>query len=427
MAGGGGNKRRAARSSRPEYELFHTYRLPNGFRIICMELDRPIVHCGLVIQVGTRDERPGEAGAAHFLEHMLFKGTARRKAFHVLNRLDSVGGEFNASTSKEDTWITASLLAEHLERAIELMSDITFHATFPERELAKERDVILDELHGYLDSPADAIFDEYEERLFAGHPLAMNILGTVDSVRTMDRATLTGFVERHYVPEAMVMSVVGGVAAREVERLCIKYFGPMAARKADVVRVRPEPLPVFDVRLNKDVHQVHHVMGGLCPGSDHDDRLTLALVANHLGGPTMNNRLSLNVRERHGMAYNIECAYTPNSDCGTVGVYFGTDARLHDRAEQLVRKEIRAVCTQRLGTRTLHEIKQQIAGHIALSSDSGASVMTGLGKSYLLYDRVEPMEEVFRALDAITADDVLRVANTWFDPDRWSHLVYLSN
>jgi predicted Zn-dependent peptidase len=234
-------------------------------------------------------------------------------------------------------------------------------------------------------------------------------------------------VERHYVPEAMVMSVVGGVAAREVERLCIKHFGPMAARKADVVRVRPEPLPVFDVRLNKDVHQVHHVMGGLCPGSDHDDRLTLALVANHLGGPTMNNRLSLNVRERHGMAYNIECAYTPNSDCGTVGVYFGTDARLHDRAEQLVRKEIRAVCTQRLGTRTLHEIKQQIAGHIALSSDSGASVMTGLGKSYLLYDRVEPMEEVFRALDAITADDVLRVANTWFDPDGWSHLVYLSN
>ncbi len=422
-----GKSVRTGRRPRPDYDAFHTVRLPNGFRIICMELDRPVVHCGLVIQAGTRDERPDEGGAAHFLEHMLFKGTARRKAFHVLNRLDSVGGEFNASTSKEDTWITASVLAEHVERAIELLADITFHATFPERELAKERDVILDELHGYLDSPADAIFDEYEERLFAGHPLEGNILGTVDSVKGMDRATLQRFMERHYVPEAMVLSVVGGIAAAEVERLSRKYFGPMAARTAQLERKKPEPVARFDVRLKKEVHQIHHVLGGLCPGSDDEDRLAIALVANYLGGPTMNNRLSLNVRERHGMAYNIECAYTPNSDCGTVGVYFGTDRRLHDRAERLVIKELRAVCTTRLGSRTLHEIKQQIAGHIALSQDSGVSLMTGLGKSYLLYDRVEPMAEVFQALEAITADDVLRVANTWFDPAGWSHLVYLSD
>lgn len=407
-------------------EELHTAQFENGFRVIYKHVDRPVTHCGLVINAGTRDEvhGSGEAGVAHFIEHTLFKGTSKRKAFHVLNRLDSVGGEFNAYTSKEDTWIYAAFSEQHLERAVELISDITFNATFPVNEIKKERDVILDELNAFLDSPADSIFDEFEEKLFEGHPMAGNILGTVDSVSNMDRSAIEGFVSRHYHPNEMVFSVVGATPWSKVRRLCEKHFGKRASGEARLNRQAFAGRQPFDIRIQKDIHQVHHVMGTLTHGSNHPDRLGLALIANHLGGPTMNNRLSLNVRERHGMAYNIECAYTPYSDVGVFSVYFGTDKRLHKRAESLVRKELAALRKTRLGVRQLHNIKQQIVGHVALSQDSGSSVMTSLGKSFLLYGRVERLESVFEAIEAITADDVLRLANEVLDDSAWSHLVY---
>jgi predicted Zn-dependent peptidase len=411
-------------------EELHTAEFENGFRIIYKQVQRPVSHCGLVINAGSRDEKEadGEAGVAHFIEHTLFKGTQKRKPFHILNRLDCVGGEFNAYTSKEDTWIYASFSEQHLERAIELISDITTNATFPEKEIIKERDVILDELNAYLDSPADSIFDEFEERLFAGHSLAGNILGNKASVAAMDRATIVKFVTRHYHPQQMVFSVVGATPWKKVLRLCKKYFAEMdtGAGVGGIDRQPFDPLPPFDVRIPKDIHQVHHVMGTTTTGSGHPDRLGLALLANHLGGPTMNNRLSLNVREKHGMAYNIECAYTPYSDVGLFSVYFGTDARLHARAEALVRKELKSMREKRLGVRQLHDIKQQVIGHVALSQDSGSGMMTGLGKSYLLYGRVESLESVFAAIDAITADDVLRLSNEVLDDSQWSHLVYKS-
>jgi predicted Zn-dependent peptidase len=409
-------------------EELHTARFANGFRLIYKQVPRPVTHCGLVINAGARDEISslGESGAAHFIEHTLFKGTQKRKAFHILNRLDSVGGEFNAYTSKEDTWIYAAFSEQHLERAVELISDITFQATFPDKEILKERDVILDELHAVLDSPADAIFDEFEERLFAGHSLGGNILGTKESVSSMNREVLKGFVQRHYQTEQMVFSAVGATPWKKVYRLCEKYFGSLSAGTAKLNRQPVVALPQFDVREAKDIHQVHHVMGTVTRGSDHADRLGLALLANHLGGPTMNNRLSLNVRERHGMAYNIECAYSPYSDVGTFSIYFGTDQRLHARAEKLVLKELKDLRNNRLGVRQLHDIKQQVVGHIALSQDSGNSIMTGLGKSYLLYDRVESLESVFASIDAISADDVLRLANEVLVPEKLSHLVYLS-
>ncbi|MFZ9054957.1 MAG: M16 family metallopeptidase [Flavobacteriales bacterium] len=407
-------------------EELHTAELANGFRIIYKEVDRPVTHCGLVINAGTRDEieANGEAGVAHFIEHTLFKGTHNRKAFHILNRLDSVGGEFNAYTSKEDTWIYAAFSEQHLERAIELIADITFNATFPDGEIKKERDVILDELNAYLDSPAESIFDEFEERLFEGHPMGGNILGNKTSVANMNRETIMGFVQRHYHPNQMVFSAVGATSWKRVLRFCEKHFGGVQSGEAQLNREVFQGIHPFDVRVEKDIHQVHHVMGKLTHGSNHPDRLGLALLANHLGGPTMNNRLSLNVRERHGMAYNIECAYTPYSDVGVFSVYFGTDKRLHKRAESLVRKELKLLREKKLGVRQLHDIKQQIVGHVALSQDSGNSVMTGLGKSYLLYGRVERLETVFSAIDAITAADVLRLANEVLDDASWSHLVY---
>ncbi|HBP45748.1 MAG TPA: peptidase M16 [Flavobacteriales bacterium] len=407
-------------------EDLHTAQFENGLRIIYKYVDSPVTHCGLVINAGTRDEITslGEAGVAHFIEHTLFKGTRKRKAFHVLNRLDSVGGEFNAYTSKEDTWLYAAFSERHLERAVELIADITSNATFPVNEIKKERDVILDELNAYLDSPVDSIFDEFEEKLFEGHPMGGNILGNPSSVRAMNRETIQGFVSRHYHPDEMVFSVVGATAWSKVARLCKKHFGLLQRGASSLNRVPFNGRAPFDVRLKKDIHQVHHVMGRLTHGSDHPDRLTLALIANYLGGPTMNSRLSLNVRERHGIAYNIECAYTPYSDVGVFSVYFGTDKRLHKRAEALVRKELASLRKNKLGVRQLHNIKQQIAGQLLLSQDSGSSVMTSLGKSFLLYNRVDHLETMFGAIETISAEDVLRLANEFLDDQNWSHLVY---
>lgn len=403
---------------------FRTAQLPNGFRVIHKHVDRPVTHCGLVINAGSRDERPGEEGAAHFIEHTLFKGTAKRKAYHVLNRLDSVGGEVNAYTSKEDTWLYAAFLPEHLERALELLSDIAFESTFPEKEVVKERDVILDELHSYWDSPVDALFDEFEERLFAGHPLAGNILGTEASVSSMSRGTLLEFVQRHYATDAMVLSLVGPVEWNRLLRLCERYFGGKSAGSSGLERTAFIPNPVFDVRLNKDVHQVHHIMGCTTVGQDHPDRVALAMLANLLGGPTMNSRLSLNIRERHGMAYNIECAYTPYTDTGVFSVYFGTDAKSHLRAERLILKEFASLRERPLGKRQLTELKRQVLGHIALGQDSGNSVMTSLGKSYLLYNRVESLDRVFASIESVTSADLQRLAHDVLQPDGLSHLVY---
>lgn len=403
---------------------FRTAQFPNGFRVIHKQVDRPVTHLGLVINAGSRDELAGESGAAHFIEHTLFKGTKKRKAYHVLNRLDSVGGEVNAYTSKEDTWLVASFLPEHLERALELLADITFDATFPEREVLKERDVILDELHSYWDSPVDALFDEFEERLFAGHPLAGNILGTEDSVGGMTRERLLGFVDRHYATEEMVLSVVGPVPWDRLLRLAERYFGQSVASQAGLVRTPFVGNSPFDVRLEKDVHQVHHILGAPTVGHEHPDRVALAMLANLLGGPTMNSRLSLNIRERHGMAYNIECAYTPYTDSGVFSVYFGTDAKSHARAERLVLKEFALLRDRPLGDRQLRELKRQVLGHIALSQDSGHSVMTSLGKSFLLYNRVESLEKVFESIEQVTAADLQRLAQSVLQPEGLSHLVY---
>ena len=404
---------------------FQTRTWPNGFRLIWKPLDRPVTHCGLILDAGSRDDAPGEEGCAHFMEHTLFKGTQKRKAFHVLNRLDSVGGEFNASTSKEDTWIYAAFLQTHLERAMELIADITFHASFPPAEVEKERDVILDEVDSYRDQPVEALFDEFEERLFAGHPLATPVLGTPETVERITRETLVRFRERCYVPEGMVLSVVGSHRWEEVERLADKYFGAAPARKLDRPRQTFEEGARFDVRRPVDSNQVHHLMGRVTVGGDHPDRMGLALLANLLGGPSMNNRLSLRVRERHGLAYNLECSYAPLTDTGVFSIYFGTDVRQHERAESLIFKELQNVCAHKLGVRQLHELKVQMLGHMALAQDSGHALMTGLGKSLLQFGRVEPMEVVFQEIERVTSEDLLRLANEVLPLEGLSHLAYL--
>lgn len=404
---------------------FHTFTLPNGLRVIHKEVPRSASHVALVVNAGSRDESSGEEGVAHFIEHCLFKGTKKRKTFHVLNRLERVGGDLNAYTTKEETWISASFLERDLARAIELVSDISFNSTFPEKEIAKEQEVILDEIASVLDNPSDVIFDEFEERLFGTHPLGRTILGTQESVNNLGKLQINSFVDRYYCPDQMVFASVGSTPIADLKKLCEKYLSHEIGRVSKLNRLVPKAIPIFDERVEQDTHQVHHLLGGITAGANHSDKLPLTLLANYLGGPAMNCRLSLNIREKYGMAYHIEAGYTPYQDCGVFSVYFGTDRRHHDKVEALVNKELMILCNSKLGVRQLHDAKTQLIGQIALSQDSGPAMMTGLAKSFLLYNKVQPLNEFFKSIEKISSGDLLRVANQFIKPDLLSRLVYL--
>ena len=404
---------------------FHTFTLPNGLRVIHKEVPRSASHIALVVNAGSRDELSGEAGVAHFIEHCLFKGTKKRKTFHILNRLERVGGDLNAYTTKEETWISASFLERDIDRAIELVSDISFNSTFPEKEIAKEQEVILDEIASVLDNPSDVIFDEFEERLFGAHPLGRTILGTQESVNNLGKLQINSFVERYYCPDQMVFASVGSTPISKLKKLCEKYLGQEVGRVSQLNRLVPKAIPIFDERVEQDTHQVHHLLGGITVGADHPDKLPLTLLANYLGGPAMNCRLSLNIREKYGMAYHIEAGYSPYQDSGVFSVYFGTDRRHHDKVEALVDKELMLLCNTKLGVRQLHDAKTQLIGQIALSQDSGPAMMTGLAKSFLLYNKVQPLDDFFKSIEKISSDDLLRVANQFIKPDLLSRLVYL--
>ncbi len=287
--------------------------LPNGLRWIHQQVASPTGHIGILLPVGSRDEAPEEEGLAHFIEHLLFKGTTRRKAYHILSRIEDVGGELNAYTGKEDTTLYASFLVPHYGRSMELLFDILQNARFPEKEIPKEKDVILDEIDSYRDSPSELIFDEFDALVYGDHPLGRNILGTEDSVPTFTREQVVNFVRTHYRPEQAVLSSVGGISAKQFERMALKYAaswtvdGPVASRlAAPAARVASEHRPM-------DIHQSHLVLGGEGMHVHHDDLTAMVLLNNLLGGPAMNSRLNLNIRERHGIAYHIESFFNPYS------------------------------------------------------------------------------------------------------------------
>lgn len=405
---------------------FHTFTLPNGLRVIHKEVPRSASHVALVVNAGTRDEQHGEAGVAHFIEHCLFKGTKKRRTFHVLNRLEKVGGDLNAYTTKEETWICASFLERDLERAMELVADISFNSTFPKNEIVKEQEVILDEIASVLDNPSDVIFDEFEERLFGSHPLGRTILGTQESVKNLGKRQINSFVDRYYCPDQMVFASVGSAPIAKFKKLCEKYLSLKTGTMSKLNRLPPDAISIFDERIEQDTHQVHHLLGGMTVGANHADKLPLTLLANYLGGPAMNCRLSLNIREKYGMAYHIEAGYSPYQDSGVFSVYFGTDKKHHDKVEALVDKELMLLCQRKLGVRQLHDAKTQLIGQIALSQDSGPAMMTGLAKSFLLYNKVQPLEDFLKSIEKISSEDLLRVSNQFIKPDLLSKLVYLN-
>ena len=404
---------------------FDSIILPCGLRIIHAPSPTNVAYCGFAVNAGTRDELPDEQGMAHFVEHLIFKGTHKRKAWHILNRMESVGGELNAYTTKEETVIYSSFLKEHFPRAVELLADIVLDSTFPEAEIEKEVEVIIDEIESYEDSPSELIFDEFEELLFPDHPLGRSILGRPERLRTFKSEDALRFTGRYYRPDNMIFFVHGdldfGRVTHEVERAvgCGKGLPDGGCQ-------RQAPLAYVPQRkvVDKGTHQCHVMIGGR--GYDaHDRRRTaLYLLSNILGGPGMNSRLNLCLREKRGLVYNVETCLTSYTDTGTFCIYFGCDAGDASHCVSLVHKELKRLRDTALTSSQLAAAKKQIIGQIGVAADNFENNALGMAKSFLHYGRAEEKEELFRRIEALTADDLLEVANEMFDESYLSSLIY---
>ena len=404
--------------------MYNTHILPNGLKIIHRPSASAVTYSGVYINIGSRDEVGAEEGVAHFIEHSIFKGTQHRRAYHILNRIDGVGGELNAFTTKEETCIYASSLNEHLERCLELFSDVLFHSTFPQHEIEKERDVVVEEINSYKDSPADLIYDDFEELIFAGHPLAHNILGTKKNVRRFTPDFIRQFMQRNYTPDRMVVTVVGNVEFRRLVRLCEKYFGCLPPRTSAACRnVAPVPRQ-FDRVENRRTHQVHLLMG--CPAPDIFDekKVAFSLLNNILGGPAMNSRLNVSIREKYGFCYTIESQYVPFSDAGLFYIYAGIDGDTLQRAREMIFKELQHCCSHPLSTRQIRAAQRQMIGQMTINNDIAMNEMQSIGKAFLNYDHVDTVEEMSRDLLSVTPGDLLAVANEYLSPSRISILAY---
>ena len=404
--------------------MYEYHTLPNGLKIILSHTPSRVVYSGVYIGVGSRDERGADEGMAHFIEHSLFKGTTRRHAYHIQNRIDGVGGELNAFTTKEETCVYASSLSSHLDRCLELFADILFHSTFPTKEIEKEKDVVLEEINAYCDSPAELIFDQYEEQAFAGHPLAHNILGTKRNVKHFTSERLQRIVRENYTPSRMVVAVAGDVRMERLVRLCEKYFGANEGKPSAVDRSQKPVFQPFESALNRRTHQAHLLIGCEAPDVYHRDKTAFSLLNNLLGGPAMNSRLNVAVREHYGFCYSIESQYVPFSDTGLFYIYAGVDLGAVDKALRIILDELRRLADTALTPNQLRAAQRQMIGQVAINDDYGMNEMQSIGKAFLCYDHVNTLEEMEADLMAVTAADILRVAQERFDPARFGTLIY---
>lgn len=407
-----------------ETEQYNIATLPNGIRLLHRRKAGEIAHLVLVVGTGSRDELESQNGMAHFIEHTVFKGTQSRKPYHILSCLDNVGGDLNAFTTKEETCLQASFLNTYYKRAMDLLSDIAFQATFPEHELEKEKEVVLDEINSYLDMPSEEIYDVFEDTVFKGHPLGRNILGTNESVKGFTRDDVLEFRAGNYATDNMVLATIGDISFTDFEKLALHFFG---SRDAHLVPGHRESYKRYQpsvVTMERRNHLSHCMIGGLAPDFSHPRKRTMVLLNNILGGPAMNSRLSLNIREKYGFAYTIESQYNAYSDVGLFSVYMGVDPDSLEKAIGLVYKELNKLCTQKLGTMQLHHAKQQLIGQLALGRESGMSELLAITRSMLMHEPIESIPEIIHTIDVITAEDLMVEANEVFDKNRLTTLIF---
>lgn len=404
-----------------EFEL-HT--LHNGIRVAHKRVSSPVAYCCIMINAGTRDELDNEHGIAHFIEHVIFKGTKKRRAYHIMSRLEDVGGELNAYTAKEETVVHATFLKTDYARAVELLSDIVFRSTFPEKELVKEKDVIIDEINSYRDNPSELIFDDFEELIYGGHPFGRNILGTKSLIKKFNRKKIIQFVGRNYSTDQIIFCSVGDIPFSRVKKLADRNLGWVAASYRKNQRV---PIGYYHPKsksVNKSTYQTHCIVGTVAYDLQNSKRIAMHLLNNILGGPGSNSRLNMALREKYGYAYNIESMYTPYTDTGLFTVYFGTDKNNFEKAYRITLRELARAREQRLGVMQLFKAKRQLIGQMAIMVESNENLMLSAGKSYLVYAAPDDLTTIFNQIENISSSDILEVANEILEPTLLSTLIY---
>lgn len=398
--------------------------LSNGLRFVHRYVPSPVTYLGMAINVGTRDESEDESGMAHFIEHLLFKGTESHKSSFIVSSLESRGGELNAYTTKEETFVYATTLKEDYERALSLISDIVFHSVFPNNEIEKEVEVIVDEINSYKDSPSELIYDDFETLIFKDSPLGRNILGDESRLRQYRTEDALKFVARNYTPDKILFFSLGGITPDKVEKLVDKYLGNIPSRESSPRVQLSFPLSTTSehIRINKDLHQSHAMLGTRAYGYRSEKRLALSLLNNILGGPAMSSKLNLSLREKNGLVYQVESAYTSYSDDGIFSIYFASDKDDLDRSISLVRKELNKLQNTPLSSISLERAKKQLLGQIAIGNENRESYALAMAKSYLMSGRDMTLEEIREKLDAISSKDLQDVANEIFG--NLSELIY---
>jgi Predicted Zn-dependent peptidases len=403
---------------------YQSYTLKNGLRIVHKPLNSNVSYCGFIVNAGTRDEKSNEHGMAHFVEHMLFKGTQKRKSHHIINRMESVGGEINAYTNKEETVIYSVFLEEHYERAFELLTDLTFHSIFPPKEVEKEIEVILDEINSYEDNPSELIFDEFENIIFRDSQLGHNILGEEESLINFTPEKGNDFVRKYYIPQNIVFFSLGKTDIKKIVRLAEKYLSELYAPAIDSTRIKPRLTTPTKNIIDKDTSQAHVMIGSKCYDLHDPNRRALYLLNNILGGPGMNSRLNISLREKRGYVYNVESSMTNYSDTGVFSIYFGSDKKNADKCIELIQKELKKLQETKLTTLQLSSAKKQLIGQISISGDNHENLALALGKNYLHYNHFNSLEETIKKIDNININDILEVANTIFNTDKLSYIIY---
>lgn len=400
------------------------FTLSNGIRVVHQQLlTTKIVHCAIILDIGSRDEEPKNQGIAHFWEHMAFKGTKRRRSFNIINSLDSVGGELNAYTDKEKVVFYASVRDEYFERAVDVLSDITFDSVFPDYQIEKERGVILEEMAMYQDSPDDSLQDEFESLVYKGHPMGMNILGKPETVNSFTQKDFLKFFRQHLSTDRIAFSCVGNITLDEVERVARKFLEGVRKKKAKSRRKKFRTYKPHEKILERSVKQAKCAIGRDAYPVVNDKRVPLFLLVNMLGGPGMNSRLNLVLRERHGFVYSIDAHYIPYTDTGMFAVFFGTEPRQLDRCLSLVRKELNRFCDQPLTKRQLASAKEQLKGQLAMAEENNLGLMLSMGRSVLDLGRVPSLEEIYHQIDEISALELRDIAQEIFDDSKMSYLI----
>lgn len=398
--------------------MIYTHTLSNGLRIIHRNTPSEISHCGIAVNTGSRDEYPQEAGMAHFVEHMLFKGTQRRRAHHIAGRMESVGGELNAYTTKEETFYYATFLGEYFPRAVELLADMLFHSEFSPLLIDREREVILDEINSYQDDPAELIWDDFENMLFAGHDLGHYILGVPETLQRFDREQILHFMEREYQPSRMVFFSSGRIPFPKVVKQLERYFSIAPAREEINTRIAPTfPCKPRKEMLHKNTSQSHVMMGVPALSMRHPQRHALFLLNNILGGGSLNSRLNASLREKHGLVYHVESNVTLYSDTGLFAVYFAGDPQQRERCIRLVKKEINRLLEKELTPLQLNLAKRQWKGQLGIAAEQNENYTLAMAKRFLHTGRYLSLKEMFDRIDAITAEELHDTARYLFDTD----------